>query len=359
MKCPQDDLSDREAFFRKFAQKIEQQRIPLHGGIEITRRCNLSCVHCYLGDEKHQPACIRKELDTRTWQRIIDEITEAGCLFLLFTGGEPLLRKDFSDIYVHARTKGLIVTVFTNGTRITDDIVKIFQEYPPHQVEITLYGATEETYRFVTGRPGEFEKCMSAMDTLIAKGFNVELKTILMTKNRHEFSAIEHIADERGIKFRFDAAIFPCFDGDRQPLDYRVSPNEAVAVELSSDRRRKEWVKYAGRQSDMLPLETLYDCGAGLSNFHIDPYGNLQPCVMTPHINYSLIDGNFIDGWREEIIKIRDRKSAQKYECTDCSKRMFCGFCPAFFRLETGSEIIASEYICAVGQEMEKALKKN
>jgi len=155
---------------------------------------------------------------------IIDEITDAGCLHLLITGGEPLLRDDFPAIYGHAKKRGLLVTIFSNGTLITERVIGMFRELPPHEVEISLYGATAPTYEKITGVPGSYEKCMLGIKLLAENNIKVNLKTILMTLNSHELSEMEKIARGFGARFRFDAAISPCFGGDKTPLKLRVSP---------------------------------------------------------------------------------------------------------------------------------------
>ena len=356
MDCASPSLPEREAFFRNFSEKTEQERIPLSGSIEITRRCNFSCVHCYLGDKPERAAST--ELDTAAWKRIIDEIAEAGCLFLLFTGGEPLLRSDFADLYRHARRRGMIVTVFSNGSLVTDEIAALFAEFPPHAVEITLYGATPETYDRITGRPHMFARTLAGIETLLKKGVRTQLKTILMTLNRDEFFRMEQMAADLGLKFRFDPAIFPCLDGDLTPVQYRVSPVEAVEKELSSAKRTDEWRVFADRMTGVILSDALYDCSAGLNTFHIDPCGYLQPCLMVTDVRYNVSSGRFLDGWQKVMPDIRRRQSDGTFECRGCENRIFCGFCPAFFRLESGSETGVSTYLCALGHAMADALKK-
>lgn len=359
-ECLRNKTDDDGSYISEFAYKMEKMRIPLSGGIEVTRRCNLSCVHCYLGDKKNALSQIKREIDTKTWKRIIDEIVDAGCLFLLFTGGEPMLREDFAEIFSHARRSGMIVTVFTNGTRLPDDVLRAFKDYPPHSVEITIYAATSGTYEQITGRSGEFEKCLNNIRTLISNGVSVELKTILMTSNRHELEMMQKIADNLGVKFRFDAAIFPCFDGDHRPLQYRVPPEEAVFLELSSEKKALAWIALAERMKGAGHIsELLYQCGAGLNNFHIVSQGMLQPCLLISDIQYDLIQGSFSNGWENIGQSISEKKVSPGFVCNACEKQVFCGFCPAFFQLETGSETGVSEYICAVGQCMHKALMES
>ena len=126
-------------------QKMQDQRFPLQATIEVTHRCPMNCVHCYnnlpIGNQDAQ----REELTLEEHCRILDEIVKAGCLWLLYTGGEIFARKDFPKIYTHGKRKGLLITLFTNGILITPEIADYLKEWPPFSIEVTLYGYTQKT----------------------------------------------------------------------------------------------------------------------------------------------------------------------------------------------------------------------
>lgn len=334
-------------YLQAFNRKVVQRRVPLNGTIDLTYRCNLGCIHCYVGNQGGS----QDELNTGQWLKLIDEITGAGCLYLLITGGEPLLRKDFKEIYRHARTNGLLVTVFTNGTLITETILEGFREFPPRVVEISLYGATRETYEKITRVSGSYDRCLNGISRLIEGQINVRLKTMLMKVNRHELAAMENMAGEYGVKFRFDAALFPGLEGDKTPVRLRVSAEEAVDKEFSDDNRRREWKDFFARMRELPISAALYQCGAGKTHFHIDPFGTLQPCLMVkdPNLKYNLMGGRFVTGWNEVVSRIMEKKAGVNYFCNQCQKRSLCGFCPGFFQLENGAEEVCSEYLCAMG----------
>lgn len=347
MECTEKTWLSNKEYLKELNKKSVQLRIPLSGSLDLTHRCNLRCAHCYLGD--HSNNMLHKEMDTKQILSILDDITKTGCLYFLITGGEPLLRRDFPVIYRHAKNNGLLITVFTNGTLITDKILGLFHDLPPRVVEISLYGATAATYEKITGVPGSYEKCLNGINHLLDHNINVRLKTILMTINNHEFFEIENIAKEFGVKFRFDPAIFPCTNGDKAPISLRVSPEDAVKKEFSDEERADSWEKYFERTQGQLPSDNLYNCGAGVTNFHIDPYGNLKPCLMINNISYNLLKGSFSTGWHDVISQIRNKRPRYEFSCNQCEKRHLCGFCPAFFELENGAEDIRSEYLCAIG----------
>lgn len=347
MKCGETARLSAAEFLSEFNNRTEKLRIPLTGSIDLTNRCNLSCVHCYLGEERY--ATDRGEMDTAKVLSVVDEITDAGCLNLLITGGEPLLRNDFFEIYRRAKESGLLITIFTNGTLITDSVVALFDDLPPHAVEISLYGASPATYERITGVKGSYDRCLRGIRTLVDHHISVSLKTILMTLNRREFHDIENIAEELGVKFRFDPSLFPRFDGDRSPVSLRVSPEEAVEKEFSDAGRAESWKKYFEKTRGSVWSDNLYHCGAGVTSFHIDSHGFLKPCLMSSRFSYDLSGGSFLNGWSDVVAGIAYSKAGSTFYCNRCEKRFLCDFCPAFSMRENGAENIPSEYLCELG----------
>lgn len=358
MDCPQTiGTADRDYIVR-FNEKVIEKRIPLFGTIDLTRQCNLNCVHCYLGNKDDGVDKIFHEINTEKWLQIVDEITEAGCLHLLITGGEPFLRRDFLRIYQHAIQNGLLVTVFSNGTSVTDSIIETFSDMPPQAVEISLYGATPDTFERITRVKGSYENCMKGINLLLDHGIRVALKTVLMSINLHEISEMENMAQDLGVKFRFDAALFPCLDGDPSPLDFRISPEEAVKAEMSNAERYHRWQSYYLRTRNLQHSSSLYICGAGSASFYIDPSAKMYPCLMTNSPEFDLVQGSFQKGWNNVIPRIHDKNTCID-QCSNCEKIALCGYCPAFFRLEKGDEEICSEYLCEMGKHRLEALCKS
>jgi radical SAM protein with 4Fe4S-binding SPASM domain len=350
MPCEQSHwLSDGE-YWSRFAKKIDQLRIPFSGGIDLTRQCNLNCLHCYARVGGKNQMRSGPELNADQWKKILDEITATGCLHLLITGGEPLLRKDFSAIYTHAKKNGLLVTVFSNGTLVTEKTVELFAGLPPKAVEITLYGASAETYEAITGSKGAYERCLQGIEKLLSRQIRVKLKSVLLTLNLHEYAAMEALAGQYGTDFRLDTAVFPGFNGDQTPLKLRVTPEQAVEKELADPKKIEAWRDFLHRFQGVLFTDDLYQCGAGVSTFHIDPYGGLQPCLMVSNPRYDLLRGSFRTGWFEVMPTIRGKKIGAAYACKQCQERLLCGYCPGFFELENGAEDVRSEYLCATGK---------
>jgi radical SAM protein with 4Fe4S-binding SPASM domain len=330
-------------------QRFRAACVPVAGGVELTRRCNLRCVHCYLGDEREAPPAGREELDAAAWPGVIDGLAAAGCLELVFTGGEPLLRPDFAAVYERARRAGISVTLFTNATLVDDPVVALLRRLPPAAIEVSIYGATAATHDRVTGVPGSFAAARAGIARLAGCGAPLTVKSVLMTLNLDEFDAMAGIAAAHGARWRFDAAIFPRLDGDRSPLALRVPPGDAARLDIGDARRAGEWRSCYEAGRDLPPSRLLYTCGAGTTNFHVDPYGALLPCVMSRRPAADLRARGFAAAWRDVVAAVAALEAPAGYPCNDCDRRNICGLCPPFFELEAGDAGLPSAYLCALG----------
>jgi len=358
-------MNDKE-WVGHFRTKITEARIPISGLIELTSRCNLRCVHCYLGPQEEQHKKRSMELGTEEVKSIIDQLIDSGCLNMTFTGGDPMMRKDFPEIYRHAKEGGVMVSVFCDGVLVNDKYIKLFKELPPYVVEISVYGATKETYEKVTRIKGSFVRCMQGIDRLLENGINVSLKTVLLEINKHEFEMIREFAEGKGLNFRFDGAIFPCLPTkDKAPLAQRLEPQEVVWKEMSREKDRVKWQNFYESKKNIPHSDDLYQCGAGVTGFYIDPFGNLSGCIMTTQYRYNLKDSSFQQIWNKDIKKMRDLKARAEHECNTCDLRGICTGCAAFNYLETGAEDVKSEYVCSITQKRfaainsDKPLKEN
>ena len=352
-------LTSTHEWMVDFRRRTVAQRVPLSGILELTSRCNLRCIHCYLGPQEEQRSQRSREMSTERVKSVIDEIVDHGCLYLVITGGDPMVRKDFPQIYRHAKEKGLLVTVFCDGILVSDAIVALFREYPPFNVDVSVYGATAETYETVTRVPGSFPRFLRGLDRLRNGGIPYSLKTVLMTVNKHELDAMRRMADDRGVTFRMDSAIFPCLPThDHEPLDLRVPPEESVELELSDPRQVEQWIDYVDGRKDQPASDKLYTCGAGVTNFYVDPFGYASPCLMTTQYRYSLGDESFASLWAQKLVQLRSKKPREGYGCNTCEMKTACTGCPAFNYQENGAEDRKSDYVCETTRHRWQALQR-
>ena len=238
MKLPLPEIEYRD--FSSFVDdKGRAVSLPIRGQIELTYKCNIHCVHCYT-DCHNNPKDIQKELPYETVLRILDEIHGAGCLWLCLTGGEIFMRKDFFEIYDHAKEKGFLVTLFTNVTMITPEIADRLAKNPPFCIETSCHGGTEEVFDAVTQVPGSFKRFVEGLRLLVERGLPVKVKTKAMTLNRGRLRDIQQLVESFGLEFRFSTDIYPDLNGSLKPCDYRLSPEEIVAFEKEGEALDKE-----------------------------------------------------------------------------------------------------------------------
>jgi radical SAM protein with 4Fe4S-binding SPASM domain len=343
MECPHIPEITYARFSEQLHNKIIAERIPIDGSFELTFRCNLKCAHCYaVYDPK------KKDMTYKEICHILDEITDAGCLWLLITGGEPFVRNDFLDIYTYAKKKGLIITLFTNGTLVTSEIADYLKEWPPFVVEISLYGISEETYERVTGVPGSFERCIKGISLLLEKKIPLKLKTMVMTLNQNEVWDIKKYAEDLGVEFRFDPILNPRLDGSKEPCKLRISPEEVVKFDLADAKRLKELREFCEKFWGSAKSDKLYVCGAGLNSFHINPYGELSICIMSRVPGYNLRQGTFQEGYYNFFPKILSQKRKGQNRCYQCEMISLCGQCPGWANLENGDPEAPVEYLCQI-----------
>lgn len=344
MECPHIPEISYGDFSRRLHDKIVSKRIPIGGSVELTYRCNLHCAHCYIDHDD-----IQNELTLEEINSILDQAVAEGCLWLLLTGGEPLVRKDFLDIYTAAKKKGMFITIFTNGTLISSEVADHLADWRPFSVEITLYGMSEDTYEKVTGVPGSHARCLEGVERLVERKIPLKLKSMAMSFNKHEMQAMQDYADDLGLEFRFDPVLNPMVNGSSKPYDVAISPEEVVAFDVNDEKRLESWQefceKFLGPPRDP---KALYTCGAGLSSFHVDPYGKMSFCVLSREPEYDLRTEPFKVGWYDVFPRVRAQKRQKNYPCGTCELVSLCGQCPGWARLEHGDPEQPIEYLCRI-----------
>jgi len=352
------ELSTYSEFSAAIHHQVIAGAIPVNGTIEVTNRCPLTCSHCYNNLAMGDAGARSLELSTDQHRRIVDEVVEMGCLWMLYSGGEIFARRDFLDIYKHAKRAGLLVTLFTNGVLVNESIADTLVEWRPFAIEITLYGRTRETYERLTGIPGSFDRCMRGIELLLERGLPLKLKTVAVSVNRHEVFAMKQFAAELGVEFKFDPMINPRIDCSSSPLGVRLSPADILALDLEDPKRNSE-LRRLGMNFPAPPVPEgqtpqLYSCGAGVNSFAIDPYGALTMCVLSHMDAYDLKQGSFRDGWNY-LRGIRAKPATVPNKCTSCALRSMCGMCPAQGELENGHAEKPVDFLCATAHVRARA----
>lgn len=348
----------------KFAlwDKLEGRRIPLSFDLEVTARCNNNCRHCYINLPPGDKAALHDELSLDEISHIADQAVSLGSLWCLITGGEPLLRKDFSDLYRVLKKKGLLVSVFTNACLITEKHIKLFRDYPPRGIEITVYGATEETYERVTRMPGSYAAFSRGLNQLLEGGINIDLKTMALRSNVHELPAIARFCRERTKDFfRFDPMLHLRYDGNAERNEEihaeRLSAEEIIAIDEADPKRSAALEKRCSTPEMAIPSQELTDrlfqCHAGGESFAVSYNGifRLCPSLWQRDCLYDLRRGTLAEAWLDFVPRVLARTSTNREfleRCRICPLMNQCQWCPAHADLEYGRMDEWCEYFCRV-----------
>jgi radical SAM protein with 4Fe4S-binding SPASM domain len=340
-------------FSKAFHAETQRERMPTEVTIEVTRRCPLVCAHCYNNLPMSDRAARNSELTYEEHCRLLDELADAGCLWLLYTGGEIFARKDFLDIYTYAKRKGFLITLFTNGTMLTPQIADYLAEWRPFSIEITLYGRTRETYERLTGVPGSYDRCLRGIKLLQERNLPLKLKSVAVTINKHEIWEMKQFAEEElKLEFKFDAMMSPRIDCSQSPLAVRLTPEETVELDLQDPARVAEWQRFAREFNRVAPQpetgDEIYHCGGGISSLAIDPQGRMSICVLSHVDAYDWREGGFRAGWDDYLLRVRRKKSVTLTKCRQCAITAICGMCPANGELENGDAEKPVDFLCHV-----------
>jgi radical SAM protein with 4Fe4S-binding SPASM domain len=334
------------------------KRIPLDIGLDLTYRCNNRCVHCYCSLPENDKTVSNNELTTGEVKRLLDELASMGSLWLLITGGEPLLREDFEEIYLHAKKKGFLITLFTNGTLVDEKITELLSKYPPFAVEISLYGATREIYEKVTRVKGSYQKCLGGVRKIIKAGIKLKLKTMALTINCHELRDMDRMAREWGCEFRFDPTIQKRIDKNMfsEPERYRISPALVVMLDRTFPKRMEEWREFCEKfmqkdgSKDNKDADGLYQCGAGIGSMHVNPYGLAGGCLMTVMDGHSVREHELGWIWDKGIFNTIRQKKDFHLTCDGCHLASLCGQCAPWRIVENGDIKKKVVYLCEIAK---------
>ncbi len=313
------------------------RQLPLLATADLTYRCNFRCAHCFCRLPEDAPQS-RRELSYAQWDRLLGECADEGVLFLVLTGGEALLHPDFRRIWVSAKRRGFVADLYTNGALIDEDTVKFLADWMPCKVSITIYGASEQTYRNVVGRPGMYAQVRRALDLLTEAGVGIEFKSVFTRRNAQDFEALRHWAMDYGKDFRWDAELSGTYrEGGGAPEEERLSAEEVLALETADPARMRDWRRVTADWEPGPPLtESAFRCGIGHAGPHFDPYGGMRPCMLMESLSYDVLNGSVREGWRSVLPAAVASVPIGTGECVTCEIADACSCCPAHSLLDGG-----------------------
>lgn len=357
---------------RSYAQQgLFQGRAPLlgHLDIELTERCNNNCLHCYINLPARDRRAAQRELTAGEWKEILRQATDLGALSVRFTGGEPLLRTDFAEIYLYARRLGLRVVLFTNARLITPELADLLARIPPlKKIEISVYGMRPESYDAVACAPGAFAEFRRGVDLLAERQVPFVVKSVLLPPNRAEIDEFEAwAATIPGMDYEPPYAVFldlrtrrDSSAKNRRIRSLRFSPEEGVAL---LDRREGAYRRGMAQFSAafLRPQgDELFNCGAGEAGC-VDAYGAYQMCMHLRHpdVVYDLKQGSLREGLTGAFPRFRETRATNPdylNRCARCFLKGLCEQCPAKSWAEHGTLDTPVEYLCQVAHAQARYL---
>ncbi len=321
----------RETLVDRMTSRALAERIPLTASIELIATCNFSCKHCYIA-----PCAERQDvMSVAAATRILTQLRDAGTYTVLLTGGEVFTHKQFAEIYLTAKRLGLIPLINTNGYLIGTKWADFLAEWPPDVVSISIYGLSDERYFEVTGVPRAFARVSRAIDLLVERGIEVDLKCPALTLTADELPAMQEFARQRGVRFRYDPAITPQEKGDVAPLQLQLAPRAVLDLDERMDPGFEEFRDAFARAETRESTTNAYRCGAGKMGLHVTVHGDVTTCTSSRKPVGNLMRQSFDEVWAALGGKVQIRFQ-DGHPCATCRFRSVCLGCPATVEEVTG-----------------------
>lgn len=336
---------------------IEQAKVvaltaPLYVAWEITRLCNAQCVHCY---SDSGPTVNRAgELSTDEALRVIDELADASVMVLAFSGGEPILRKDWLSLVRHAIGEGLSVNIGSNGSTISEEVACQLAEVGVRSVTVSLDSDVAESHDRFRRLPGLFAKATNAITRLARHGLRVVVGFTPTKLNWRDGPGVVRLAFELGASAANLSEYVPA---GRGTLDLSLSPDDLHKVlcewiQLREEYRGRVDVIWHDCRVGMLVPDSerrqYVGCGAGRFVARICANGDVTPCVFLPTVIGSLKRNTFSEIWgRSELLqKFRERQGHVHGNCGECAHLATCGGCRAVAHAYSAGDVFAGDPHC-------------
>ena len=338
-------------------QKGRKMGLPIAGNFELTARCNFNCPMCYVHQSTQQVETAGGELTAQQWLDIAAAAQKKGMVFVLLTGGEPLVRKDFFEIYDGMKKLGLMISINSNGSMLQGEILERFLQDPPARFNISLYGGSNDTYRSMCGLPA-YDRVMDNIRALRKAGISVTLNLSITPYNYRDLEQIYADATQLDVNVKASSYMYPPvrINDEQYGCGNRLTATEAARCSVKWDTLRFTEDEFALRAKNMQHLVDEFKdgcpveadegvrCRAGTSSFWVTWQGKMLPCGMLTTPVADLQKQNFDDAWeyiRSETLKIRTPS-----KCGRCAYKDVCGVCAAVCFTETGSFDRVPEYVC-------------
>jgi radical SAM protein with 4Fe4S-binding SPASM domain len=311
-------------------QKALNLGIPLSVHLDITYRCNERCVHCYLDHDDHG------ELTTEEIFHVLTQLSDAGVFFLVLSGGEVLMRRDFFQIVERARLLLFNVKVKTNGVMIREKEAARLRHLGVEQVQISVYSHRPEVHDAITKLPGSLKRTIRAIRFLKSQGLKVTIANVLMAGNFSDQPGVVALASELGVFYTLDPTITPKMDGDKSILALRIPGSDLKQIFHNRELVGDVEEFCAPPPPPGKDIMEGYPCSAGHTACYISPYGDVFPCVQFPLPSGNVRRQKFLDIWRHspQLNDVRSIRAKDLPTCSTCAHVGTCTRCPGLAYME-------------------------
>ena len=348
-------MDDANSIERMLMNKATENNTPINGSIELLPLCNMNCNMCYVKLTNEEMNKVGRLRTVNEWLEIAKEMQEAGVLFLLLTGGEPLLYPGFKELYLELKKIGMIITINTNGTLINEEWVEFFAKNKPRRINITLYGSSEDVYNELCHYPQGYSKVINAIQLLKNNNIDVKIGGSLTESNKNDIDNILQIGNSLDIPVRIDTYMLPAIRERSKPynMQSRCHPIEAAQIRIKALKEEmgndlfKQYVKRSLFEVENIITEACpgsMTCNAGKCSFTINWQGQMRPCVIMSEPTKDVFEYGFKKAW--DYICKEVRKIKLSSECNACKMKTICRTCGASALLETGSYEGTPQYMC-------------
>lgn len=360
-----DRMPDTSTLERGMIQRAKERKVPIMGSLELLPLCNMDCEMCYVRLDRKEMERAGRMRTAEEWLKIAVQMEQAGVLFLLLTGGEPLLFPEFQKLYLKLKEMGMILTINTNGTLIDRQWAEFFGKNKPRRINITLYGADAGDYERLCHYPQGFEKTVEAIRLLREQQVDVKVSISLTKINYNHMKQMFDIGEELGVPVHIDPYMMPAVRERTRPFaeQSRILPEEAARASLEalklqlSEEYYRQYLQQSIEKVEHPVLEAdRVSCLAGNCSFTVNWQGQLRPCVMLEGQSVSVFEKGFVKAWKKVSEGTQSLRIAPK--CADCHLRSLCKICAAASRLETGSCDGVPDYLCRYTEELYRLIRQ-
>lgn len=352
-------MEDASNVERMMMKKAIENGVPINGSIELLPLCNMNCDMCYVRLSKEEMDRQGRMHSADEWIEIGKQMQKSGVLFLLLTGGEPLLFPDFKRLYLELRKLGMMITINTNGTLIDEEWALFFSKHKPRRINITLYGSDNNAYHHLCHYDGGFDKVIQGIRHLKKYDIDVKIAGSITKANEQDVKQLIDIGNELDCPVRCDTYMMPATREREKPyhMQSRLHPKNAAkarVLALKNEIGKDLFTQYVNQVlleiENFVPNDGIHHmtCYAGRCSFTVNWQGEMRPCVILSKPAMSVFEEGFQKSW--EYIMKETKKIILSSQCLKCSLRPLCRTCAASALLESGAYDGIPTYMCEYAQ---------